>query len=41
MATGCIPQVSFEFHDKLKPVVARFDQAPASIDGGVAASMRS
>ena len=35
MATDCIPQVTFEFYDKLKPVVARFDQAHASTDGGV------
>ena len=35
MATDCISQVTFEFHDKLKPVVARFDQAQASTDGGV------
>lgn len=35
MATACIPQVTFEFHDKLKPVVARFDHAQASTDGGV------
>ncbi|MDF0665063.1 MAG: transposase [Nitrospira sp.] len=35
MATECIPQVTFEFYDKLKPVVARFDQAHASTDGGV------
>ena len=35
MATECIPQVTFKFHDKLKPVVARFDQAQASTDGGV------
>jgi hypothetical protein len=34
MATACISQVTFEFHDKLKPVVARFDQAQASTDGG-------
>lgn len=34
MATACIPQVTFEFHDKLKPVVARFDQVQASTDGG-------
>jgi hypothetical protein len=34
MATTCIPQVTFEFHDKLKPVVARFDHAQASTDGG-------
>ena len=35
MATDCIPQVTFEFDDKLKPVVARFDQVQASTDGGV------
>ena len=35
MATDCIPQVTFEFYDKLKPVVARFDQVQASTDGGV------
>jgi hypothetical protein len=35
MATDCIPQVTFEFYDKLKPVVARFDQAQASTDGGL------
>lgn len=35
MATDCIPQVTFEFHEKLTPVVARFDQAHASTDGGV------
>jgi len=35
MATDCIPQVTFEFYDHLKPVVARFDQAQASTDGGV------
>lgn len=34
MATDCIPQVTFEFYDKLKPVVARFDQTHASTDGG-------
>lgn len=34
MATVCIPQVTFEFYDKLKPVVARFDQSHASTDGG-------
>jgi len=27
--------VTFEFYDKLKPVVARFDQAQASTDGGL------
>jgi Transposase DDE domain group 1 len=35
MATDCIPQVTFEFYDKRKPVVARFDQAQTSTDGGV------
>lgn len=30
MATMCLPQVTFEFYNKLKPVVARFDQAQAS-----------
>jgi hypothetical protein len=35
MATNCIPQVTFEFYDKLKSVVARFDQSHASTDGGV------
>ena len=34
MATDCIPQVTFEFYDKLKPVVAQFDQSHASTDGG-------
>ncbi len=34
MATDCIPQVTFECYDKLKPVVARFDQGHASTDGG-------
>src|SRR5512139_117152 len=34
MATDCIPQVTFEFYDHLRPVVARFDQAQASTDGG-------
>jgi hypothetical protein len=34
MATECIPQLTFEFHPKVK-TVARFDQAHASIDGGV------
>ncbi len=34
MATDCIPQVTFEFYDHVKPVVARFDQAQASTDGG-------
>jgi len=35
MATDCILQVTFEFYDHLKPMVARFDQAQASTDGGV------
>lgn len=35
MATDCIPQVTFEFYDPLKSVVARFDQSHASTDGGV------
>lgn len=35
MATDCIPQVTFEFYDTLKPVVARFDQTHASTDGGL------
>lgn len=34
MATDCIPQVTFKFYDHVKPVVARFDQAQASTDGG-------
>ncbi|MDF0668262.1 MAG: transposase [Nitrospira sp.] len=34
MATDCLSQVTFEFCDKLKPVVARFDQTQASTDGG-------
>jgi hypothetical protein len=34
MATDGIPQVTFKFYDNLKPVVARFDQAQASTDGG-------
>jgi hypothetical protein len=34
MATDCIPQVTFEFYDLLKSVVARFDQSHASTDGG-------
>ena len=33
MATACIPQVTFEFYEKLNPVVARFDKAQASTDG--------
>ena len=34
MATDCIPQVTFEFQGLRQPVVARFDQAHASCDGG-------
>jgi hypothetical protein len=34
MATDCIPQVSFEFQGLPQPIVARFDQAHASSDGG-------
>ena len=34
MATDCIAQVTFEFQGLRSPVVARFDQAHASSDGG-------
>jgi hypothetical protein len=34
MATDCIAQVSFGFQGLTQPVVARFDQAHASSDGG-------
>ncbi len=34
MATDCIPQVTFDFQGQRTPVVARFDQAHASTDGG-------
>jgi len=34
MATDCITQVSFGFQGLTQPVVARFDQAHASSDGG-------
>src|SRR6266545_2957435 len=34
MATDCIAQVTFEFDPKRKPVVAVFDAAHASSDGG-------
>ena len=34
MATHCIAQVSFKFDPKTKPVVAAFDMAHASSDGG-------
>ena len=34
MATDCIPQLTFTFQENRRPVVARFDQAHASTDGG-------
>ena len=34
MATACIPQVTFGFEPKRKPVVAAFDMPHASSDGG-------
>ena len=34
MATDCIPQRTLKFHQKMKPVVARFDKEYASTDGG-------
>lgn len=34
MATDCIAQVAFRFHRNRKPVVAAFDMAHASSDGG-------
>ena len=34
MATDCIPQVTFEFQGVPQPIIARFDQAHASSDGG-------
>jgi len=34
MATDCIPQVTFDFQGLRQPIVARFDQAHASSDGG-------
>ena len=34
MATDCIAQVTFAFQGLRQPVVARFDQAHASSDGG-------
>jgi hypothetical protein len=34
MATPCIPQLTFKFHQKMKPVLAQFDMAHASTDGG-------
>ena len=34
MATDCIPQVTFNFDPKRKPIVAAFDQPHASSDGG-------
>ena len=35
MATDCIPPLTLKFHQKMKPVVVRFDAAHASTDGGV------
>ena len=34
MATDCIAQVTFDFQGLSQPIVARFDQAHASSDGG-------
>src|SRR6059036_1549940 len=34
MATACIPQITFGFEPKAKPVVAAFDVPHASVDGG-------
>src|SRR5437867_3623326 len=34
MATACIPQITFGFEPKAKPVVATFDMPHASVDGG-------
>src|SRR6266511_2677292 len=34
MATACIPQITFGFEPKAKPVVATFDMPHASADGG-------
>jgi hypothetical protein len=34
MATACIPQITFGFEPKGKPIVAAFDQPYASSDGG-------
>ena len=34
MATACIPQITFGFEPKGKPIVATFDQPHASSDGG-------
>jgi hypothetical protein len=34
MATDCIPQVTFDFQGRRRPIVAQFDQAHASSDGG-------
>src|SRR5207244_11704834 len=34
MATSCIPQITFGFEPKEKPVVAAFDMPHASSDGG-------
>ena len=34
MATDCIAQRTFRFQQNCKPVIARFDMAHASSDGG-------
>ena len=34
MATACIPQVTFDFQGVRQPILARFDQAHASSEGG-------
>ncbi len=34
MATACITQTAFRFHEISRPIVARFDQPHASSDGG-------
>jgi len=34
MATACIPQITFGFEPKGKPIVATFDMPHASSDGG-------
>ena len=34
MATACIPQITFGFEPKAKPIVATFDMPHASSDGG-------
>lgn len=41
MATDCIPQLTFTFQEKQRPVVARFDQSHASTDGARCCCRRS